>query len=85
MGQPARLHASADQRHPQAVRDMKLYSVCPVCNDPDWQTPYDGSRLFGDLDRCAQCTAIMDVWTESGIRNEMLRRQWGISGQRCVM
>lgn len=59
---------------------MKLYSVCPVCDDPGWGTPYDGrSRKWGDFDKCPKCGEIMDIWTESGIKNEMTRRQWGIA------
>jgi hypothetical protein len=57
---------------------MKLYSVCPTCDVPDWSAPYDGTRAFGDFDKCPKCNATMDAWTESGIRNEMTRRQWGV-------
>lgn len=61
---------------------MKLYSVCPICDDPGGSTPFDGARAFGDFDQCAKCNAIMDVWTESGIRNEKTRRGWGLSVSR---
>lgn len=57
---------------------MKLYSVCQVCDDIGWGNPYDGSRPFGDFDKCPKCKEVMDVWTESGIKNEMTRRQWGL-------
>lgn len=57
---------------------MKLYSVCPACDVPDWSKPYDGARTFGDFDKCPQCGEVMGVWTESGIRNEMTRRSWGV-------
>lgn len=59
---------------------MKLYSICLPCDGPTWANPYDGTRHFGDFDKCQKCGEIMDVWTESGIRNEMTRRQWGITG-----
>lgn len=50
---------------------MKLFSVCHVCEfEPK---PYDGAREFGDFDRCQKCSSIMDVWTESGVRNESNR------------
>jgi len=51
---------------------MKLFSVCPTCVfEPK---PYDGERKWGDFDRCAKCGAIMNVWTESGVRNEQARQ-----------
>lgn len=50
---------------------MKLFSVCPTCEfDPK---PYDGNRAWGDFDRCPECNEAMDVWTESGVRNESFR------------
>jgi len=53
---------------------MKLFSVCPACTfEPK---PYDGQRQWGDFDKCPKCSEIMDVWTESGIRNEETRRRW---------
>lgn len=54
---------------------MKLFSVCPTC---DWSPkPYDGKRQWGDFDKCPKCGKVMDVWTESGVRNEENRRKWG--------
>ena len=56
---------------------MKLFSVCPACDfDPK---PFDGSRTFGDLDQYPKCNATMNIWTESGIRNEKVRLGWGPS------
>lgn len=50
---------------------MKLFSVCRVC---DWSPkPYDGKRHWGDFDKCVRCGEVMDVWTESGVRNEEAR------------
>lgn len=49
---------------------MKLFSVCAPC---DLQKPYDGNRQWGDFDNCSKCGEIMDVWTESGIRNAEAR------------
>lgn len=57
---------------------MKLFSICPICDDPNWGKPYDGARRWGDFDKCPKCGQAMDVWTESGIRNEMTRRQWEV-------
>lgn len=51
---------------------MKLFSVCVPCDE---QKPYDGHRQWGDFDKCAKCGAVMDVWTESGIRNQEVRHQ----------
>ena len=51
---------------------MKLFSVCVPCDE---QKPYDGHRKWGDSDKCAKCGAVMDVWTESGIRNQEGRHQ----------
>lgn len=59
---------------------MKLYSICLPCDGPTWANPYDGTRQFGDFDKCPKCGEVMDVWTESGICNEFMRRQWGIHG-----
>lgn len=50
---------------------MILSSVCISC---DVLLPYDGSRAWGDFDKCPKCKGIMDVWTESGVRNENARR-----------
>lgn len=50
---------------------MRLFSVCAPCNK---MHSYDGSREFGDFDRCLQCGEVMDVWTESGVVNENARR-----------
>lgn len=51
---------------------MKLFSVCPTC--PEFKAqPYDGQRAWGDFDKCAECGTTMDVWTESGVRNEQAR------------
>lgn len=45
--------------------------VCPAC---DWSPkPYDGKRQWGDFDKCTKCGEVMDVWTESGVRNEEAR------------
>lgn len=50
---------------------MKLFSVCQSC---DWAPkPYDGDRQWGDFDKCPKCGKAMDVWTESGVRNEEYR------------
>mgnify|MGYP001013424848 len=50
---------------------MKLFSVCQSC---DWAPkPYDGDREWGDFDKCLKCGKAMDVWTESGVRNEEYR------------
>ena len=51
---------------------MKLFSVCEQCDEIK---PYDGNRTFGDLDLCDGCKEPMNVWTESGVRNENWRRQ----------
>lgn len=51
---------------------MELFSVCPSCED--WSPmPYDGQREWGDFDKCPRCGTVMDVWTESGVRNEEAR------------
>jgi len=50
---------------------MRLFSVCVPC---DKQKPYDGQRTWGDLDECPCCGELMDIWTESGIRNQEVRR-----------
>ena len=51
---------------------MKLFSVCPKC--PGFRPrPYDGSRNWGDFDSCFECGTVSDVWTESGVKNEMAR------------
>ena len=50
---------------------MKLFSVCAPC---DVAIDYDGNRAWGDFDRCTKCHAVMDVWTDSGLRNENYRR-----------
>lgn len=51
---------------------MKLFSVCAACA---WSPkPYDGKRQWGDFDKCSRCGEMMEVWTESGIRNEEVRR-----------
>lgn len=61
---------------------MNLYSVCLPCTGPTWENPYDGkTRQFGDFDKCPKCGDVMDIWTESGVRNEMTRRQWGMSSK----
>jgi len=53
---------------------MNLFSVCPKCSVFDWAAePYDGKRPWGDFDRCTECGSVMDVWTESGVRNEESR------------
>jgi hypothetical protein len=58
---------------------MNLFSVCPAsCCDFD-PKPYDGKRAWGDFDRCPKCNEIMDVWTESGVRNERIRQGRGLS------
>lgn len=51
---------------------MILFSVCEPCNE---MTIYDGNRAFGDFDKCPACKGIMDVWTDSGVRNENSRRR----------
>ena len=56
-------------------RCFQLYSVCPACDVPDTSNPYDGQRQFGDFDKCPKCGEVMDVWTESGVRNEQNRRE----------
>jgi len=50
---------------------MNLFSVCPAC--PFDPKPYDGNRVWGDFDRCPKCGEIMDVLTESGVRNDERR------------
>lgn len=51
---------------------MKLFSVCPTC--PKFEPkPYDGNRSWGDFDKCPTCGSVMEVWTESGVRNEQYR------------
>jgi hypothetical protein len=52
---------------------MKLFSVCVPCDE---QQAYDGKRQWGDFDKCPKCREIMEVWTESGIRNQEARRAW---------
>lgn len=49
---------------------MKLFSVCTHC---DLKNDYDGSRPWGDFDRCPECNEVMEVWTASGVRNEEYR------------
>jgi len=51
---------------------MKLFSVCINC--VEWlPAPYDGNRKWGDFDTCPRCFKTMEVWTESGVRNEESR------------
>lgn len=50
---------------------MKLFSVCVPCDE---QKPYDGDRAWGDFDKCQRCGETMDVWTESGVRNQLMRQ-----------
>lgn len=52
---------------------MLLFSVCIPCNV---MQPYDGTRRWGDFDKCPKCGATMDVHTEAGIRNENARRHF---------
>lgn len=52
---------------------MNLYSVCPVC--PFKAEPYDGTRTFGDFDKCPKCGGVMDVWTERSVREQNLREE----------
>lgn len=57
---------------------MKLFSVCVPC---DQTQPYDGQRVWGDFDKCPKCDEIMEVWTESGVRNARWRAAYA-AGQR---
>lgn len=63
---------------------MKLFSVCPACEFKP--QPYDGSRAWGDFDKCPSCGIVMDVWTESGVENECnrLRMSQNIDGGDSV-
>jgi hypothetical protein len=50
---------------------MNLFSFCPDC---EVLQPADGSKRFGDFDRCPKCHDTMELWTEAGVRNENARR-----------
>jgi hypothetical protein len=55
---------------------MILFSVCVPCDE---QKPFDGRRDWGDFDKCPKCGKDMEIWTEAGIRNQQIRRNWGVS------
>lgn len=59
---------------------MNLFAVCRTC---DWNPkPYDGKRQWGDFDKCTKCGNVMDVWTESGVRNEEARIAFSTTDRR---
>lgn len=64
---------------------MRLFSFCYDCEVlQDYRNP-EAKRMFGDFDKCPKCSGTMELWTESGVRNENDRRFYSGRPQLTIL